>query len=334
MTEFLDICYDSMKRQEQAIPKTIDAVDETAASIVEGKKQIILTGSGDSYAAAHYGKWAFLRVGLNALAISPDEIHNLCIDKDTVVIGISASGRSLVTIEALQKAKSEGATGVVLTDNKDGTASREADHVWVTKSGVTTYDTSPQATTTTAMVYLLAVSAGINKESKGGLEQDIEQLKSVVKELMIWAEREGIAISQLTSPNVPIYLMAEGPNHVATQIGMMKFNEFSVLPGIAVVKEEFRHHYVLSINNNDTAVLVTKSPVDSSNDSYLRALTESLKMRAYHLHTGESIGLQLPLVQTIPNAIALQMAAYHSVLKHDPDKDAFKQPNIDAFKIY
>ncbi len=334
MTEFLDICYDSMKKQEQAIPRTLDAVDETAASIIEGKKQIILTGSGDSYAAAHYGKWAFLRVGLNALAVSPDEIHNLRIDKDTVVIGISASGRSLVTIDALRKAKSDGATSVVLTDNRDGTASQEADYVWVTKSGVRTYDTSPQAPTTTAMAYLLAVSAGIDNESKERLDHDIDQLKSIRKELIIWAEREGIAISQLTSPNVPIYLMAEGPNHVAAQIGMMKFNEFSVLTGIAVIREEFRHHYVLSINNNDTAVLVTRSPVDSSDDTYMRALTKSLKMRAYHLHTNGNLGLQLPLVQTIPNAIALQMAAYHSVLKHDPDKEAFKQPNIDAFKIY
>ncbi|MFX1560545.1 MAG: MurR/RpiR family transcriptional regulator, partial [Promethearchaeota archaeon] len=221
MTEFLDICYDSMKKQEQAIPRTMDAVDQTAASIIGSKKQIILIGCGDSYAVADYGKWAFWRVGLNALVVSPDEIRNLRLSKDTVVIGISASGRSLVTIEALQKARSEGATSIVLTDNKNGAASQDADYVWVTKSGVETYNTSPQAPTTTAMAYLLVVSAGITDESEKNLGQDIEQLKSVGKEMMSWAEREGIAISQLTSPNVPIYLISEGPNHVAAQIGMM-----------------------------------------------------------------------------------------------------------------
>jgi uncharacterized damage-inducible protein DinB/D-arabinose 5-phosphate isomerase GutQ len=334
MTEFLEICYDSIKKQEQAIPRTIDAVDETATSVIENKKQIVLTGCGDSYAVADYGRWAFLRIGINAHVVSPDEIRNLRLNKDSVVIGISASGRSLVTINALQKAKSLGATSVVLTDNKDGTASQEANHVWVTKSGVRTYNTSPQAPTTTAMVYLLAVSAGIDNESRERLDQDIEQLKKSGKELMDWAEREGITISQMTSPNVPIYLISEGPNHVAAQIGMMKFNEFSVLKGIAAIREEFRHHYVLSINNNDSAVLVTRNPIDTSDDVYMRTLTNSLKMRAYHLHTNEKLGLQFPLVQTIPNVIALQMAAYYSVLKNDPDKDAFKLPNIDAFKIY
>jgi glucosamine 6-phosphate synthetase-like amidotransferase/phosphosugar isomerase protein len=334
MTEFLDICYDAIKKQEQAIPRTIDAVDSTASSIFERMNQIVLVGSGDSYAAADYGKWAFLRAGLRAFIVSPDEIGHIPLDKDTVVIGLSASGRSLVTIEALKKAKSQNATCVVLTDNEDGNASHEADYVWVTKSGVRTYDTSPQAPTTAAMAYLLTVSAICSDSAEGKLDQDIEQLKSIGKELMTWAEKEGMTIAQLTSPNVPIYLISEGPNHVAAQIGMMKFNEFSVLKGIAVIREEFRHHYVLSISKNESAVLITGSPANQSDKVYMRALSDSLKMRAYHLHPNEELGLKLPLVQTIPNTIALQLAAYHSVLKYDPEKDAFKQPNINSFKIY
>ncbi|MHA1964293.1 MAG: SIS domain-containing protein [Candidatus Thorarchaeota archaeon] len=334
MTEFLDVCYDAIKKQEQAIPKTIDTVDETAASVLEDKKQVVLVGCGDSYAVADYGRWALLRIGINALAVSPNEIGHLRLGKDTAVIGITASGRSLATIDALQKAKSQGAAIVVLTDNKDGTASQETDHVWVTKSDVETYNTSPSAPTTAAMAYLLVVSSRFDDESEGTLNQDIGQLKSIGKELITWAEKEGIAISQLTSPDVPIYLISEGPNQVAAEIGMMKFNEYSVLRGFAAIREEFRHHYILSIKENESAVLVTKSPVDSSDDVYIRVLADSLKMRAYHLHMDERLRLGLPLVQAIPNTIALQMAAYHSVLRYNPDKESFNLPNVEAFKIY
>jgi glucosamine--fructose-6-phosphate aminotransferase (isomerizing) len=334
MTEFLDICYDAIKKQEHAIPKTIDAVDEMAAAVLEDKKQIVLVGSGDSYAAADYGRWALQKVGIIASVVSPDEIGHLHLGKDAAVIGITASGRSLATIDALQKAKSRGATIVVLTDDKDGTASQEADHVWITKSGVGTYNTSPSAPTTAAMAYLLTVSSRFDDESEGKLDQDIKQLKSIGKDLVIWAEKEGIAISQLTSPNVPIYLISEGPGYVAAQIGMMKFNEFSILKGIAAIREEFRHHYNLSIKENESAVLVTGSPVDSSDNVYMSVLAETLKMRAYHLHNDEKLGLRLPLVQTIPNTIALQMAAYHSVLRHHPDKESFNQTLAEAFKIY
>ena len=190
MTEFLDVCYDAIKKQEQAIPNTIDVVDETAASVLENKKQIVLIGCGDSYAASDYGRWAFLRVGLNALVVSPDEIDYLHLDKDTVVIGVTASGRSLATIDALQKAKAQGATVVVLTDNEDGIASQDVDHVWVTKSGVGTYNTSPSAPTTAAMVYLLTISSKLDDESKDDLNQDIKQLKRIGKDLLAWAETE------------------------------------------------------------------------------------------------------------------------------------------------
>jgi glucosamine 6-phosphate synthetase-like amidotransferase/phosphosugar isomerase protein len=334
MTEFLDVCYDAIKKQEQAIPNTIDVVDETAASVLENKKQIVLIGCGDSYAASDYGRWAFLRVGLNALVVSPDEIDYLHLDKDTVVIGVTASGRSLATIDALQKAKAQGATVVVLTDNEDGIASQDADHVWVTKSGVGTYNTSPSAPTTAAMVYLLTISSKLDDESKDDLNQDIKQLKRIGKEMLAWAEKEGIVISGLTSPNVPIYLISEGPNHVAAQVGMMKFDEYSILKGIAAIREEFRHHYNISIRDGESAVLITRSPVDSSDDVYMGVLTDSLRMMAHHLHVDEKLGLKLALVQTIPNTIALQMAAYHTVLKFNPNKESFKIPHAEAFKIY
>ncbi|MFW9962078.1 MAG: MurR/RpiR family transcriptional regulator [Candidatus Sifarchaeia archaeon] len=334
MTEFLDTCYEAIKKQEQAIPKTIDNVDETAAVIMREKKRVVLIGCGDSYAVADYGRWAFLRVGLNVLFVSPDEIDYLHLDKDSAVIGITASGRSLATIEALKKAKSQGATVIVLTDNKKGDASQEADYVWHTRSDVVTYNTSPSATTTAAIAYLLVISSQLNGKSKDGLDHDIERLKSNGKAMITWAEEEGIAISQLTSPNVPIYLISEGPNYVAAQIGMMKFNEYSILKGFAAIREDFRHHYNLSINDDESAVLITNSPIDSSDGVYMGVLRNSLKMRMHHLYTDEKLGLGHPLVQVIPNTIALQLAAYHTVLKFNPEKESFKLSHAGAFKIY
>ena len=332
MTVFLDTCYDTITMQEQSIPRTIDAVDGKSVTILEDKNQIILVGCGDSYAAAYYGRWVFLNAGLNAQVASPDEVRYFRIDKESVVVGITASGRSLATIDALQKSKAQGATTIVLTDNADGTASQGVDHVWVTKSGVKTYNTSPSAPSTAAMAYLLGISSKLGEFDR--LIHDIQQLRNVGKEMITWAEKKGKNISQLTSPNVPIYLISEGPNHVAAQIGMMKCNEFSILKGIAVIREEFRHHYNLSINDNDCAVLISNSPKESTDVTYMNVLTDTLKMKAYHLYADEKLNLGLPLVQTIPNIIALQMASYYAALRFDPDKEWFKQPHVDAFNIY
>jgi glucosamine 6-phosphate synthetase-like amidotransferase/phosphosugar isomerase protein len=332
MTEFLDVCYDSIKMQEKSILRTIDGVDKTSSSVFEDKKQVVLVGCGDSYAAADYGRWAFLSAGINALFVSPDELKHIHLDNDSIVIGITASGRSLATVDTLQQAKQFGSTVVVLTDNVEGTASEDADHVWVTKSGVSTYNTSPSAPTTAAMVYLLKVASKLSKSEE--LERDIQQLKTIAKEMIAWAEIEGKKISNLVKPNIPIYLVSEGPNHVAAQIGMMKFNEFSVLQGFAAIREDFRHHYNLSINDGDSAVLITNSPPEQADSTYMKVLRDALKMKAFHLYCKEDFNLKLSLVQAIPNMIALQMASYHTVLKFNPDKESFKLPHAEAFKIY
>jgi glucosamine 6-phosphate synthetase-like amidotransferase/phosphosugar isomerase protein len=295
---------------------------------------IILTGCGDSYAVAEYGKWAFLRVGLNAISLSPTEMSKIQLDSDCVVIGVTASGRSLATIDGLEVAKSEEATIIALTDNENGSASALADHVWVTHSGVESHNISPASITTTAMVYLLKLAVRKEAMPQSQMYNDLQKLKGNGKQLLDWAEKVGKESSKVGIPGKPLYMIADGPNYVAAQIGMMKFNEYGVIQSNAALWEDFQHHYVLTINPGDSAFLVTDSPFEEKNERYFQALIGTLKMRAFHLYTPESLGFESPLGQSIANSIALQMAAYYNVMEHNPGKEFWREPNVDAFKIY
>ena len=106
MTEFLDACYDAIRIQKHSIADTFESVKQTDLDIISDKKSIFLLGCGDSYAAAVYGRWALLQVGLNAIAISPPEISRIPIGDEDLVIGVTASGRSLATVAALNSASS------------------------------------------------------------------------------------------------------------------------------------------------------------------------------------------------------------------------------------
>jgi glucosamine 6-phosphate synthetase-like amidotransferase/phosphosugar isomerase protein len=334
MTEFLDACYEAIKKQETSISETIAAVDNRDADILRDKRLIVLTGCGDSYAVAEYGKWAFLKVGLNAISISPTEMFNLHLDEDCVVIGVTASGRSLATIDSLKVAKSEEATTIVLTDNENGNASALADHVWVTRSGVESHNISPSSITTTAMAYLLKLSVTHQEMPQSRMHNDLEKLKGNGKQLLDWAEKVGKESSKVGIPGKPLYMISDGPNYVAAQIGMMKFNEYGVIQSNAALWEDFQHHYVLTINPGDSAFLVTDSPLDEKDKKYFQAMTATLKMKAFHLFTPETLELESPLGQSIANSIALQMAAYYNVMEHHPEKEFWRKPNVDAFKIY
>jgi len=252
------------------------------------------------------------------------------------VIGISASGRSLATIDALNYAKSERATTVALTDNPEGKVSQVVDHLWVTHSGVDSYNISPSSPTTTAMVYLLKMAMMIKSMPHSKMHEDSVRLgwERMSEDMVSWAEAVGKEIVQIMNPQKPLFLISDGPNYVAAQIGAMKFNEFSLIKGISAIREEFQHHHVLSINNDDRGVLITDSPTELDDEKYFNILTETLKMQVYHLHTPESIQLVSPLGQAIANTIALQMASYHTILKFNPEKQRFKLPHAEAFRIY
>ena len=333
MTEFLDSCYEMIKVQEISIADTINSVDVNNVSDITGKQRIVLIGAGDSYAVSEYGKWVFHSIGLNAISLSPPEIIHIPLDSDTVVIGVTASGRSISTLDALQKARAKGAETIVLTDNPDGKASEETSSLWVTKANVDSYNVSPASPTTTAMAYLLAIASELESKLQTDLQDDLKQLTKIGKDLLKWAEHEGKVIAKLVTPGPPLYMVSDGPNHVAAQIGMMKFNEFAIVKGFAALREDFCHHQNLSINDGDQALLISGKE-ESDDERYMKVLTEVLNMQAHHIHVPEEFGFTTALAQTIPNTIALQMGAHFTVRRYNPDMQWFRMPHAKAFRIY
>ncbi len=334
MTDFLDACYEAIKTQETSIFETVKGVSEEDVDLLKNRRLIILTGCGDSYAVAEYGKWAFLGIGLNAVALSPLAISQVQLGEDCVVIGVSASGRSVTTIDALKTARAANASTVILTDGPKGKATENAGRVWLTQSGVNDYNISPSSVTTTAMAYLLKLAVMHEESPESQISHDLHQLGQIGRKMLKWAERVGQEVSEIMVPDSPLYMISDGPNHVAAQVGMMKFNEYSVVQSFAAQREDFRHHHVLSINQGDSAILISDSPPGDDDQRYMQVLTDRLKMRASHLYTPKSLGLVSALGQVIPNSIALQMAALYNVVRYDSDKAGWKRPNVDVFRIY
>jgi glucosamine 6-phosphate synthetase-like amidotransferase/phosphosugar isomerase protein len=336
MTEFLDNCYKAIKLQAMSIPRTLNGVNKKERYTVRDKKLVVFIGCGDSYGVAEYGKWAFQSVGMNAISLSPPEISRIRLYDDFLVVGISASGRSLATIDALKHAKSEGVTTAAITDDPEGKVAQIVDHLWVTSSGVDSYNISPSSPTSTAMAYLLKIAMMIESMPHSRIHGDSVRLgrDSVSKGMVDWAELVGKKIVEIVDSRKPLFLISDGPNYVAAQIGAMKFNEFSLIKGVSAIREEFQHHHVLSINDDDRAILVSDRSEKLNDERYLKILIDTLKMQVFHLHTPESLNLESSLGQAIANTIALQMASYYTVLKLNPEKGKFKLPHAEAFKIY
>ncbi len=265
--------------------------------------------------------------------LSPPEIERIALDDQWVIIGVTASGRSLATLQSLTTARSKGALTIALTDALESPVSKAAEVVWHTDSGVESYDLSPSAPTTSAMAYLLNLIVH-DPRVGGDVVRDVVTLRERSGNVVTWAESRGSEIAETLEPLQPVYVISDGPNHVASEIGAMKLNEFSLFRGIAVLREEFKHHSVLSVESGDRAILVTDSPSRKEDTVYLETLSGKLGMKTYQISTPDDMRIRTPLVQCVPNTIALQMAALHAVLKHRPRMNGFRKPHATAFRIY
>ncbi len=331
VSEFVEQCGRAFRLQERAVPRAIVRGREVASDAIRDRRLVVLTGCGDSYAVAEYGAWLLLQEGINAVAVSAPDTQRVHLDDRCTVVGVTASGRSLATIGALEHARRQGALTVALTDNERGEIIKVVDTCWVTDSGVVTYDIIPTAPTTAAMALLLGVMEQVNQERYEG---DTELLREEMSRLFREAEGEGRQISELISPEQRAYFISEGPNFVAAQLGMMKMNEAALTQGIAIQREEFQHYGSLPTRRGDLAVLVTDSPASEGDMAFTRVLWESLGLKAFHLHVPETSGITTPHAQAIVNTVSLQSAVYYALRRFAPDMEWFRLPHAKAFKIY
>jgi glucosamine--fructose-6-phosphate aminotransferase (isomerizing) len=102
-------------------------------------RRIVIVGCGTAYHAAVVGRYVieeWARVPVEPDVASEWIYRNPVLDEDTLVIGISQSGETRDTIQAMQLAKSLGARTVAITNQMGSQITREVDSVLYTRTGL------------------------------------------------------------------------------------------------------------------------------------------------------------------------------------------------------
>lgn len=95
---------------------------QQVVSLLNDAKKVHVYGIGNSGIAAQEFKWKFFRIGVNVESIT--DPHQAVMDASlsterSLVIGISVSGKTKEILDAIKVAKSQGATIVGITGEKD-----------------------------------------------------------------------------------------------------------------------------------------------------------------------------------------------------------------------
>jgi glucosamine--fructose-6-phosphate aminotransferase (isomerizing) len=242
MTHFLD----DILRQPAELQRAIEYLCgagrqslEAAAHAVRSAPHVYLTGIGSSF---HAGLSASVLFGLSGRPVymqdASELLHFAALPRDSIVIVVSRSGRSIEVVNLLAKARGCGATVIGITNSDTGPLAREAQIPIVIPAGfdhgisVNTYST-------------LAVAAGALASATGssfdaGLARSLSRVVTHTAVTTAgWQEQlEGTA---WLAPKAPYCFLARGASLGSCYEARLLWEEGVKWPATAMGTGSFRH---------------------------------------------------------------------------------------------
>jgi glutamine---fructose-6-phosphate transaminase (isomerizing) len=234
-------------------------------------RRVVVVACGTSYHAGLIGRYAieaWARVGVEMDIASEYRYRNPVTGPGELVIGISQSGETADTLAAMRLASERGATVLALTNGMGSQATREADGVLFTRSGL---EIGVAATKTfvaqVSAMYLLALRMA---ELRGTLAPErlrelvggLKRIPNGIEELLAGVEEAVERIAQEHhAKDFFLYLGRHVGLPVALE-GALKLKEISYIATDAYAAGEMKHGPIALLDHETPVVCVaTDSPV-------------------------------------------------------------------------
>jgi glutamine---fructose-6-phosphate transaminase (isomerizing) len=233
--------------------------------------RIVIVACGTSYHAGLVGRYAieqWARVPVEMDIASEYRYREPVHRPNDLVIGITQSGETADTLAAMRLAKEGGATVLAVCNVMGSQATRDADAVLFTRSGI---EISVAATKTfvsqVAAMYLLGLRLA---ELRGTMEPEriaelVAELKSLphkIQETIVSCDERVKAIAR--SQHQQRFFMYIG-RHIGLSVcleGALKLKEISYIPADAYAAGEMKHGPIALLDESTPVVAVaTDSPV-------------------------------------------------------------------------
>lgn len=268
--------------QADAVAETIadrlpgdDGVDfsevELDDDFLRGLKRIVIVACGTSYHAGLVGRYAieeWARVPVEMDIASEYRYRNPVVGEGDLVIGITQSGETADTLAAMRLARERGATVLAITNILGSQATRDADAILYTRSGM---EISVAATKTfvaqVAAMYLLGLRLAelrgtLPPERITELIAEMKSLPSKVETTLAGCEERVREVSGAFSDRQFFLYLGR---HIGLPVcleGALKLKEVSYIPTDAYAAGEMKHGPIALLDESTPVVCVaTESPV-------------------------------------------------------------------------
>ncbi len=250
---------------------------------IQNLRRMVILGCGTAYHSGVVGRYVieeWARIPCEPDIASEWIYRNPVLSKDTLVVGISQSGESRDTVQAVRLAREGGAPTVAITNLMGTQITREVDRVLYTRAGLeTAVAASKTFTAQVTIFYLLALK--LAQVRKTMPEAEIEALLAEVRSLPAKAATyldgdhpiEEIAQRHYQKPFF-LYLGRHIGLPVALE-GALKLKEISYIPTEAYSAGEMKHGPIALLDEETPVVVVA-----TDSDVYDKVVSNIQEVRA------------------------------------------------------
>ena len=249
------------------------------------------------------------------------------LDKDTLFIAVSQSGETIDTMEALKKAKKEGAACLAVLNVRGSSISRIADYTLYTDAGPEIAVASTKAYTTQLMIFYLLVlrcASLRGRMTEADLEHALENLRRVpdaitqviaVKDDIHRQAKEVIMASDL-------FMIGRGMDYLVLLEGALKLKEISYIHSEAYAAGELKHGPIALITDGTPVIAAA---------TQTKLITKELSNVKEIKARGANVVL---LTKEEPKADFAQSDEYHVIGLPNLDDEYMSFPEIVALQLY
>lgn len=315
------VMYDMMKDTPNGIRATLEKMDNFNFSVL--KSPLYITGNGTAYHSAVIGAQILTRDNVPWNHIQAYELEKYHTPTGTV-IGVSHTGKTKSTIDALNKAKKTANT-VGITHYENSPMVDVVDHSIV----IGNYPDMSLCNTKTffdnvfAVMKLASVFGNIEIDLPSlaqKVEKGIEELDGPVREIA----------SSLTDVNA-IFVLGAGPNFIVAREAAQKIKEATHVHTEGIELEEFNHGCTAVIDEKSLVIIIETPTVRDRSQDIVRACKEvgsrTLVINGKGDFSVETPGTGDEYLDPVLNIVPLYYLAYHLAVKKgiNPDYLRFEE---------
>ncbi len=231
---------------------------------VKDLRRIVLLACGTAYHACVVGRYVieeWARVPVEFDIASEWVYRNPVINERDLVIGITQSGETRDTIEALKLAREKGARTVAITNMMGSQVTREVDSVLYTRAGLEMgVAASKTFTAQVALLYLIALKLAQIRETlpPGEIEFILDYVYKLPRKIQTFLEGDH-PIEEIARRYHDAHFFLYLGRHIGLPValeGALKLKEISYIPTEAYSAGEMKHGPIALLDEQTPVVVV------------------------------------------------------------------------------